>query len=171
VKSHLDGAKLLAWMEHNYPWLYDRERDNTTQKHLREMSQGFAVDVYAVDRFLTKMGIPLTMVPEDFYVERNRRPSVEVSPADRRCAAERWAGGESTIEIAREYDVAPGTIRHWAGDLGLRRTDMPTKSAAPRVKSKCRTCGTEIILPKSKADTGRGKFCSRKCQRNQKTKS
>ena len=167
VKNYLDGKKLIEWLEYNYPWIGEHERDNSTQKNIRKMRLGFPIDVYAVDRVLTKMGIPLTMVPEDIYVERSAAQSRSIPMDVRRAAAKRWASGENTYEIAREIDVAPDSVRNWASDLGLRKTNMSlNKELADRVTSKCRTCGTKITLLKSKADTGRGKHCSRECQKN-----
>jgi len=79
VKDWLDGPALVAWIESR--WEFNFRQLGGHKVYLREWRAGNAACVYVADRVLLRLGLHLSEVPDDLFLESDLCPSAYRSEA------------------------------------------------------------------------------------------
>lgn len=84
-----DGPGFFAWLEVHH-LVEPLRRDESFARRLWEYRNGGVADFYVVDKMLTRLGYHVQDVPDELWLDRNRRGSGEVT-ADRKLRLDRRA--------------------------------------------------------------------------------
>lgn len=120
--EYLDGPCLATWLDEHGMESEERELGFHARR-VREWRAGGSANVYTVDKVLVKLGLHLSQIPEDFWLEDfippvTGRPHV-YSDAFRERAVDLVKQGQSAYMIAKEMGCSRNAVIAWSRRAGL----------------------------------------------------
>lgn len=110
----LDGPSIYAWVMDNAGIECVSYLPENLDRAMRRWKEGGRASIWSVDELLTYVDGPaqLWQIPEDVYRDSKRAARNKLTAEQKAEIAERVARGEKVKALAREFDVAPDTIRY-----------------------------------------------------------
>lgn len=113
----LDGPRFLSWLEADYNF-DSHAHGKTIERRANRWKHGECVSVWSADRFLIKIGLHLTLVPEDIWLPRKPGPLTYTrgnrpTPEQKKEIIKRCGEGAPVAALAQEVGVTERTIRKW----------------------------------------------------------
>jgi hypothetical protein len=112
----LDGPRFVTWLEGQEEHLENWRVGSTFGRRLTSWRSGAAASVWAVDRILTQLGLHLSLIPEDLWLQESHLRNKEKGrhPRVARELACRLRGEGLTIaRISRTVGVSERTVQEW----------------------------------------------------------
>ena len=114
-RKWLDGKKVWDWVLERKPcdWAPHNELPESQMRRVREWRRGSKASASAADEILTRLGLCLSHLPDDFYVKAplsggQWRP---ITDKQRMKAATLLARGYRVVDVAREVGISDRSVR------------------------------------------------------------
>ncbi len=119
----LAGRAFVSWLEEGFGF-EAKPHGKAVERRVSEWRKGRPVSVWRADSLLTLLGLHLSMVPDDVWLEaRTAEPPPISSPYGRRYPAElrndviaQRLSGTSTKALERRYGIPRRRITQWLSD-------------------------------------------------------
>jgi hypothetical protein len=108
----IDGPGFVKWFEEQRP---DRgfTPPTTTRTFYQARNTGRPINVWAADRILTFYGLHIRDIPRELWLPDYELNTRRRNPEMREECVRRAEAGERTVDLSREFGVAPETINKW----------------------------------------------------------
>jgi DNA-binding NarL/FixJ family response regulator len=110
----LDGRGFTYWLDSRRPERLGLLGESTERRLRNARALSGQLSVHTVDRIVTTLGLHLSDVPDEVWVERRpRRFHPPVPPEERERAVRLRLSGTPATEIARTLGVSDRAVRSW----------------------------------------------------------
>lgn len=124
MKEWLDGPRFIAWLEDEFN--FDRHGNGPiVERRAHGLSRGEALSVWSADRLLTTIGLHISLIPDDLWVEKKpRRKQKKRGPSPsqtmKKEIIQRHKAGEHPAVLAQAAGVTERTVNRWTQESKRR---------------------------------------------------